>query len=273
MWDWWRKNRTILLGLLLLLVALLWYSVGLRQQKETSFADSLVLRITSPVQSVLTDAIQRAADLWTHYLYLVDTAEDNRRLLQQNSTLRTELNQLQEISLENERLRVLLDFKESQAGAMLPAQVIAEDASSWFRTVVIDKGFADGVLEGMPVVVAEGVVGRVIRNGPRESRVLLITDAASAVAALIQDNRARGICRGQGQSLKFDFVLRKEEVNVGDAVITSGMGGIFPKGLLVGYVKSINRQDLGLFQGIEVTPAVDFPRLEEVLVLLREVGE
>jgi rod shape-determining protein MreC len=272
MWEWWRKNRVILLGLLLLLVALLWYSVNLRQQKETSFAESLVLSITGPVQALLTGAIHSAADIWGRYLYLVNTAGDNRRLIKEKSALRAEVNRLQEISLENERLRRLLEFKESQSGQMLPARVVAEDASSWFRTVVIDKGSSDGVLEGMPVVVAEGVVGRVIRNGPRESRVLLITDAASAVAALIQDNRARGICRGQGNKLNFDFVLRKEDVQIGDAIITSGMGGVFPKGLLVGYVKSIDRQEFGLFQSIEVEPAVDFPRLEEVLVLLREVG-
>ena len=98
---------------------------------------------------------------------------------------------------------------------------------------------------------------------------MLITDASSAVASLLQDNRARGICRGQGEQLVFDFVLRQEEVQVGDRVVTSGMGGIFPKGLVVGHVKSINRQEYGLFQAIEVSPTVDFSHLEEVLVLLR----
>lgn len=273
MWEWWLKNRIALLGLLLLLVALLWYSASLRQEKETNFFESLVLSITGPVQAGLTGAIEKVADVWGGYLYLVDTADRNQQLLKDNSLLKSELNYLKEISLENERLRRLLEFKQTQSVRTLPARVIAEDASSWFRTVVIDKGSADGVIEGMPVVVAEGVVGRVIRNSPKESRVLLITDAASSVATLIQDNRARGVCRGQGHMLSFDFVLRKEEVKVGDPVITSGMGGVFPKGLLVGQVKSINRHAFGLFQTIEVAPAVDFPRLEEVLVLLREVEE
>jgi rod shape-determining protein MreC len=271
MWEWWRKNRMFLLGLVLLLVALLWYSVGLRQQKETSFFESLVLRATGPFQAGLSSVINGVADIWDGYLYLVDTVDDNRQLQVENSALKSELNRLEEISLENERLRRLLEFKETQAVQTLPAQVIAEDASSWFRTVVIDKGFADGVLEGMPVVVAEGVVGRVIRNGPRESKVLLITDASSAVAALVQASRSRGICRGQGEFLNFDFVLRKEQLEVGDPVITSGMGGIFPKGLLIGYVQSVDRMEFGLFQVIEVVPAVDFSRLEEVLVLLRQV--
>lgn len=269
MWEWWKKNRPLLLGGVLLLVALLWYSVSLRQQDETNFLESVVLRVTGPVQSGLNSAIGGAADLWNHYLYLVDTVEDNRRLMEENRTLRAILTQSDEVRLENRRLRLLLDFKEELLIGTLPARVIAEDASSWFRTVTIDKGSEHGVIEGLPVVVAEGVVGRVVRSSPRYSRVLLITDASSAVASLLQNNRARGVCRGQGEQLVFDFVLRQEEVKIGDRVVTSGMGGVFPKGLVVGHIRSVNRQDFGLFQAIEVTPSVDFSHLEEVMVLLR----
>ena len=269
MWEWWRKNRPLLLGGVLLLVALLWYSVSLRQQDETNFMESLVLRATGPVQVAFDRVIKGTADIWGHYLYLVGTAEDNRSLVEENRALRAVLTQSDEVRLENARLRLLLDFKEAQEMATLPARVIAEDASSWFRTVMIDKGSEHGVTEGLPVVVAEGVVGRVVRSSPRFSRVLLITDASSAVASLLQDNRARGVCRGQGEQLVFDFVLRQEEVKIGDRVVTSGMGGVFPKGLVVGRVESVDRQEFGLFQSIEVTPAVDFSHLEEVLVLLR----
>ncbi|PLX77772.1 MAG: rod shape-determining protein MreC, partial [Desulfuromonas sp.] len=139
------------------------------------------------------------------------------------------------------------------------------------RTSLIDKGAEDGVEPGMPVVASEGVVGRVVRSSSGQARVLLITDASSAMAALIQHNRARGICRGKGDDLAFDFVLRQENVNVGDRVVTSGMGGVFPKGLVIGQISSFYRQEFSLFQSIEVTPAVDFAHLEEVLVLLQEV--
>jgi rod shape-determining protein MreC len=269
MWEWWRKNRPLLLGGVLLLAALLWYSVNLRQQDETNFMESLVLRATGPVQAAFDRVIMGIADIWGHYLHLVDTAQDNRTLVEENRTLRALLTQSDEVRLENARLRLLLEFKEAQEMATLPARVIAEDASSWFRTIMIDKGSNNGVVEGAPVVVAEGVVGRVVRSSPRFSRVLLITDASSAIASLLQDNRARGVCRGQGEQLVFDFVLRQEGVNVGDRVVTSGMGGVFPKGLVVGSVASVGRQDFGLFQSITVTPAVDFSHLEEVLVLLR----
>lgn len=269
MWGWWRKNRPLVFAGVLLLTALLWYSVNLRQKDETNFLESVVLRATGPVQAALDRAIVGAADIWGHYLYLVDTSEDNQALVKENRTLRAVLAQSDEVRLENERLRLLLEFKEAQAFDTLPARVIAEDASSWFRTVMIDKGSEQGVTEGMPVVVAEGVVGRVVRSSPRFSRILLITDASSAVASLLQDNRARGVCRGKGEQLVFDFVLRQEEVGIGDRVVTSGMGGVFPKGLVVGRVKGVNRQEFGLFQEIEVTPSVDFSHLEEVLILLR----
>lgn len=269
MWEWWQKNRPMLLSAVLLLMALLWYSVNLRQEDETNFLERIVLRLTGPVQAGLSHMISGAADIWGHYLYLIDTEEENRTLAENNRTLSAMLAENDEIRLENERLRRLLDFKEAQQIETLPARVIGEDATSWFRTVTIDKGDEQGVVEGMPVVVAEGVVGRVVRSSPRFARVLLITDASSAVASLLQGNRARGICRGKGERLVFDFVLRQEEVNVGDRVVTSGMGGVFPKGLVVGEVTSVDRQKFGLFQAVEVIPAVDFSHLEEVLVLLR----
>lgn len=269
MFEWWHKNRPLMLGGVLLLAALLWYSVSLQKKEETNFLESMVLTVTGPAQAGLTSIIAGVADVWGHYLYLLDTAEENRLLSEENRSLNALLIQSDEIRLENARLRLLLDFKETQEIETLPARVVAEDASSWFRTVTIDKGSEHGVTEGLPVVVAEGVAGRVVRSSPRFAKVLLITDASSAVASLLQGNRARGVCRGEGEQLTFDFVLRQEEVKVGDRVVTSGMGGIFPKGLVVGYVKSVDRQEFGLFQAISVSPAVDFSHLEEVLVLLR----
>jgi len=269
MWEWWQKNRPLMLGGVLLLVTLLWYSVGLRDKEDTNLLEYVVLSVTGPFQSGLTGMVNGVADAWEHYLYLVDAAEENDALSEENRKLKEMLIQSDEVRLENERLRRLLDFKESQAMETLPARVIAEDASSWFRTISIDKGEDHGVIEGLPVVVAEGVVGRVVRSSSRVARVLLVTDASSAVASLLQDNRARGVCRGEGEQLSFDFVLRQEDVHVGDRVVTSGMGGVFPKGLVVGDVKSVDRQEFGLFQAITVAPAVDFSHLEEVLVLLR----
>ncbi len=270
MWEWWQKNRMVLLGVLLVLVALLWYSVSLREKDKTNLLEKGILAVTSPIQYLVNSSVETIAETWSHYLYLVNTVSENERLVEQNRQLNEAVTRLDEIRLENQRLKRLLDFKHEQEAVSLPARVIAEDASSWFRTVMINKGSIHGVIEGLPVVVSEGVVGRVVRVAPKSSRVLLITDASSAVASLIQDNRARGVCRGQGEELTFDFVLRQEEVHVGDRVVTSGMGGIFPKGLVVGTVESFVRKDFGLFQAVKLTPAVDFSHLEEVLVMMQE---
>lgn len=265
-----RRFRRPILVFILILVALLLYSANLRRGGTSTFFERSVLQLTSPLHKVLDVVWKGAADTWSHYLWLVETEQDNERLIEDNRQIRAELDRLEEVRLANERLRKLLDFKEDVQLATLPAQVISEDASSWFRTVVIDKGVEEGVREGMPVVVAEGVVGRTIRVAAHQSTVLLITDASSAVASLVQDNRTRGICRGQGTELTLDFALRLAEIEIGDRIVTSGTGGVFPKGLVVGSVRQITKGDYGLFQAVTVTPSVDFSRLEEVLVLLRE---
>lgn len=265
-----RRYRTPLLAGCLVLAALLLYSAQLRRRETTTLFEKTVLQLTAPFHKGLDTVWDGLAATWSRYLWLVEAGEENGRLREENRQLRAELNGLAEVRLANERLRLLLDFRDSVDLPALPAQVIAEDASSWFRTVVIDKGSADGVREGMPVVVAEGVVGRVIRNAPRQSRVLLLTDASSAVASLVQRNRTRGICRGQGDFLTLDFALRHKDVEVGDRIVTSGTGGVFPKGLVIGRVTRAVREEYGLFQTVTVDPAVDFSRLEEVLVLLRE---
>lgn len=272
MLDLLRKYRTPLLAGCLVLAALLFYSAHLRQKDTANAFERLVLGITAPVQGGLDTMIDGLAGVWSGFLGIFGSSPEVSRLSAENRRLRSELGHLVEVRLENERLGRLLDFRETtdiQARA-LPARVIAEDASSWFRTVVIDRGRKDGVTEGLPVVVAEGVVGRVIKSAADESRVLLITDASSAIAGLVQRSRARGVCRGRGDLLTFDFAMHWEEIEVGDLIVTSGMGGVFPKGLSIGTVKRVEMNENGLFQSVEVAPAVDFYRLEEVLVLLEE---
>ncbi|PLX81830.1 MAG: rod shape-determining protein MreC [Desulfuromonas sp.] len=265
-----RKYRRSLVATALLLAALLLYSGHLKKREHTTLFERAVLRLAAPLQGALSAPWELLADKWERYLYLVRTEDDNARMHEENRTLKAELAGLQEVRLANERLRLLLDFRDRVALPALPAQVVAEDASNWFRTVVIDKGLEDGVREGMPVVVAEGVVGRIIRCGAHQARVLLITDASSAVASLVQRNRTRGVCRGRGQTLTLEFALRLEDIKAGDRIVTSGMGGVFPKGLVIGEVVKVYRGDYGLFQSVEMAPATDFARLEEVLVLLGE---
>jgi rod shape-determining protein MreC len=265
-----RKYRVPLLTVGIVMVALLVYSANLRHREKTTLFERAVLLLSAPMQSTIDVIWRGGANQLQRYLWLVDTERENLRLRQENRWLLAELEQSEEVRLANERLRRLLEFKEEVALPALPAQVIAMDAASWFRTVVIDKGTEHGLREGLAVVVAEGVVGRTVRCAPRQSRVLLVTDASSAVASLVQKNRARGISRGRGEGLNLEFVLHQEEVESGDLIVTSGSGGVFPKGLTIGRVMQVVRADHSLFQEITVKSAVDFSRLEEVLVLLRE---
>jgi len=265
-----KKYRTPLLAGGLILVALLFFSAQLRERGATNTFERVVLSVTAPLQAGVDFLCDGVAGVWGDARGYFGNAGEVARLQEENRRLRVELQQLAEVRLENERLSRLLAFREASGMQAIPARVIAEDASSWFRTVMIDRGSIDGIGEGMPVVVAEGVVGRVIKTAPHESRVLLITDASSAIAALVQESRARGVCRGQGEKLTFDFAMHWEEIAEGDLIVTSGTGGVFPKGLTIGSVSRVSQGGLGLFQGVEVTPSVDFYRLEEVLVLQRE---
>jgi len=263
-----RKYRTPLLAGCLILAAMLLFSTYLRQRENTSAFERSVLVLTAPVQRGMDGFVDGVATIWGRFLGVFGNTPEVLRLSTENRRLRSELAQLAEVRLENERLGRLLAFREAAEVQAVPARVIAEDASSWFRTVLIDRGSRDGVREGMPVVVAEGVVGRVIKSSRTESKVLLATDASSAIAGMVQRTRARGICRGQGSQLGFDYTMHWEEVEEGDLIVTSGTGGVFPKGLTIGSVSRVTPGGFGLFKSIEMTPAVDFFRLEEVLVLV-----
>jgi rod shape-determining protein MreC len=154
------------------------------------------------------------------------------------------------------------------AEPMLAAEVIGRDPSSWFKTIIVNKGMEDGVQEGVPVVVPEGVVGLVVEVASNYSKVLLIIDQNSAVDGLVQRTRSRGVIQGNpsGECI-FKYVLRKHEVILGDTVVSSGMDGVFPKGLRIGRVSEIIKLNAGIFQEIIVTPYVDFEKLEEVLII------
>lgn len=266
-----RKYRPHLLVGCLILAALLLYSSNLRHRHQTSIFERTILLLSTPLLHGYDNLSRGLDQLNSRYLWLVKTEQENEALRLENQQLRKQLANLEEVRMSNERLRKLLDFQEEKGLPAVPARVVAVDASSWFRTVIIDKGKQDGLDEGQPVVVAEGVVGRIIKCAAHQSRVMLITDASSALAVLVQRSRTRAICRGEGDSLVLEFAQRQDDIEVGDLVITSGTGGLFPKGLVVGRTSAVKRGNFGLFQTVEVEPLVDFSRLEEVLVLKKEV--
>ena len=263
------QARKFIIPILIFLLALSLISANLHSREDMSFFESLVVGITSPIQKAVLGVIGGIGGVWRGYFYLVGLEKENRALQQEVSELKLQLNRYREADLANERLRALLNFKKAIATPLLPAQIVAFDPSGWFQTILIDKGRSDGVSQDMAVVNSEGLVGRVIGVSNHHAKVLLILDGNSAVDAFIQRSRARGVLMGLGRELcLLKYVQRNEDVQVGDQVISSGMGGVFPKGLLLGTVQEVVRGSFGLFQRVEVKPTVNFSRLEEVMVAI-----
>lgn len=261
MFDLLRKYRTFFLLALLFFAALSLYSFQLRHRDTTSAGERRVLGLLFPLQQGVS---RSSGFLGSFFGGGLDEIE---RLDAENRRMRAELIGQEELRRENERLKGLIAFSSQVSEPSVAARVIGVDATGWFQTVTIDKGSSDGLAEGAAVVNEQGLVGRVVRCASRSSRVLLINDASSSVATLVERTRSRGICQGTGAGLILDYVALPEDVVSGDVIVTSGLGGVFPKGLPVGIVSSVVRGGFSMFQTIQVAPAVDFARLEEVLIL------
>jgi len=229
----------------------------------------LAILTVAPLQERVTRSLRFVDRIWHHYFDLVATAEENDRLHRELSRATARSNYCTEVELANRRLRRLLAFRVRRPDPMVAAEVIGKDPSPWFKTVIIDKGRDDGIRKGLPVVVPEGVVGQVTEVAAHHAKVLLIIDRNSAVDALVQRTRARGIIQGgTAGECTFNYVLRKHDVRAGDTVVASGLDGVFPKGVQVGEVSSVIRRNAGIFQEVTVAPYVDFGKLEEVLVVM-----
>ncbi|MDY6906055.1 MAG: rod shape-determining protein MreC [Thermodesulfobacteriota bacterium] len=253
----------------LLIVSIVSLTVTSRRSTYPVSGGSAGIFVVAPFQDILTSSARSLRDVWRHYFFLVSTAQQNGRLKQQVRRLEAENKQFSEIARSNKRLRELLNFHEALDMKTFAAEVVARDPSGWFETVIIDKGGTDGVTRSMPVVVPEGIVGQVVDVSPYYSKVLLIIDPNSAVDALCQRTRARGVVKGgAGGRCDYKYVLRKNDVRIGDVVISSGLDQIYPKGLRVGHVSGVIKRNAGIFQTVEVEPFVNFDKLEEVLVVL-----
>ena len=229
----------------------------------------IAIYLVAPFQEAVNHSIRFAGGMWKHYFSLVSTAMENDNLKKELNLAIAKSNHLDEIELSNLRLRKLLNFQRTKANRVLAAEVIGVDPSSWFKAIIIDKGKSDGITKGLPVVMPEGIAGQVVDVSSGYSKVILIIDQNSAVDALVQRTRARGIIRGEstGQCL-FQYVLRKDEVRAGDKIVSSGLDGVFPKGQPIGEVTEVVKRSSGIFQEVKVAPYIDFEKLEEVLVIL-----
>ncbi len=226
--------------------------------------------IVAPLQLVFGRALSPIADQLEALGRGAELQRENQELENQIAELRSQIILLTEAQLENEDLRRQLGFKSAVPNfQLIAAEVIARDPSSYLNYLVIDRGSADGIRLGMPVLTDAGLVGRISRVSQTSSQVMLLTDSQSSVGAYIQRSRATGVVQGDlGPDLVMRYILQDETVIIGDVVLTSGLGGAFPKRLVIGQVVDVRQNDVDAHQEAVVRPAVDMSTLENVLVLL-----
>ena len=262
-----RRNRVLVASLFcLLLAAVLVASTATGRGRADRFG-RLVLDVMAPLQRLGSAMTGSVAEVWRDAAAIFRRRAELDWLYDRIATLEEQTVRLEEAEQENTRLRELLAFRERLVGEMLPAAIIGRDATGLARTLTIDRGESDGVMKGAAVLAPAGIVGQVFLASAHAARVLLITDHNSGIDAVVQRTRARGIVEGsvtEGCGLK--FVKRTEDLQPGDVVVTAGVDGIFPRGLPIGQLTSVDKRGQGLFQYAAVRPFVDFDRLEEVLV-------
>ncbi len=227
------------------------------------------LPVVAPFQNAASSSVRFFRRIWRHYFFLVSVSQANERLTKSLNAALERTHACIEIERSNKRLRGLLQFRDRTEEKMVAAEVIGKDPSPWFKSLVIDKGAADGLDRGLPVIIPAGVVGLITDISGGYAKVLLIIDQNSAVDALVQRTRARGVVKGRAsRRCNFEYALSKHDIKEGDAVISSGLDGVFPKGLRIGEVTEVTKRQAGIFQEVALTPYVDFERLEEVFVIV-----
>jgi rod shape-determining protein MreC len=238
-------------------------------KEESSLFQTILIEIVSPIQGSIVSLRDRGGSFFRNYVLLVGVSRENADLKDKVEELESEIFNLQEIARENKRLKDLLRFGEEVNYKKVLAQVVGWDSSSQFRVLRINKGKNDGITLRSPVVTAKGLVGQIYRVTPNYADVLTILDPNNRVDAIVDRTRSHGILEGFSDfKCLMKYVTRTEQVRLSDVVITAGLGNIYPKGIKVGTISKIERESYGITQIIEVSPSVDFQRIEELIVLV-----
>jgi rod shape-determining protein MreC len=232
-------------------------------------ADALTL-VTASVQSALAAANRAAVGAWTTYLDWKNVRVENRELRGEAQRLRVEALRVDEIVQENRRLRRLLELKQALPITTLSAEIIARDWGGWVRSLTVNRGRGDGVPRLAAAIAPDGLIGRVVDVRPGVSIVQVLTDPASTVGAVVVGPRTPGIVEGEPRgTLRLKYMARDGAgIQIGDLVVTSGAGRLFPRGIPIGRVRAVEDRGSALFHYAQLTPAVDFARVDEVLLLI-----
>lgn len=261
-----RQDIIILAALLLISVTLL--GSNLKGRQPVSLAENAAITLLSPFQEAVGWVVTSSFGVWDRYVYLVDLKKENTRLINLSDKLAFENLLLVERLKNYQRLDSLLAFPSLDETPFEAAQVIGRDPTDRSKILILNKGTKHGIAANMPVVTHRGVVGRIVSAGWSSSKTLLITDVRSAVDGIAQETRDSLVAVGSNSpTLEVKYLSFNSKAKNGDIVISSGLGGIFPKGLLIGALENITPVSGSLFLSAQLRPAEDFGRLEEALIL------
>jgi rod shape-determining protein MreC len=273
-----KRYRDVGIVIVLLAVPFFFLRANMKAPSNLNALDRVILRISAPIEFAASSLARGISNVWESYVYLVDVKADNERLAYENARLREQVHHLEQKEVENRELRRLLQLRESIPGDLVSAQVVAKDFTEFFRVtrVVLDRG-SRNIRPGMPVIAPDGVVGTAHRVAGDAIDVQLAVDAAFTVDVEDERTRARGFVRGTGDpsryACKVEYVDSRDEVEIGDLLVTSGKGKRFPRGLPVARVTKVVKREPGRDQEIEAVPTVNFSRLDAVLILVAPPSE
>jgi rod shape-determining protein MreC len=262
-----KRSLFAVLAILVVLFILTTFRFPFSDRIKTSISNGFIpfLNFFSKIQittGFLMDRIKNYSDLQT----------ENTELKKKVSELSTRAAQFSELERENRDFRAMLDFKDKSEFKLVTARVVSRDPSNWFNSVLIDRGTEDGMTENLPVLTVDGLVGKTTAVTKNNSHVLLLVDENCKVSAWMKESGQYGIVQGNILSggrdslCRMTFIDRLAQLKLGDQVLTSGLGGIFPKGIVIGTVRAIKPSADALYQEVNIAPAVDLARIDEVFV-------
>ena len=254
-----------------LLLALFFVALLKETSRRTPWYEQALWALLAPPQKALVAVGDWFSEIWDGHIYLVGLRQENQALSRENAQLKGQLIGLAEVKQENQRLRDLLNYSAEKKLQGITAQVIANDSRAQFKSLMLNRGSADGVKLFMPVVVGEGLIGRIGKVSKQNSIVLLINDPNSAVDVILQRSRSRAVLVGnasRGQSkARLEYLLRTSDAKEGDQVVTSGFDGVYPAGLPVGKISKVLSSKTLVFQEAQIELSKVFSSVQEVLIL------
>lgn len=270
-----KYKRSVVIALILsaVLSPFVFFSSPLKSWQNPPRAIVLLQDAIYPFEWTWHVSVSSLVSNWKRYIYLSKAATENGELRSTLGSMQSRIMDYEEQVLENERLRRLLGFANRSEKSMVAAEVIGHNSLAQFESIRISRGESDGIRNGMPVVSADGVVGKVIRTGFKFADVQLLVDTDFHIDVLLQRTRVRGVLAGDSGRISKLQLHKRVEIRIGDTLITSGIVGGFPKGLPVGRVIRISYETENVAQSITVEPWVDHRRLEEVMVILNNDPE